>query len=312
MPHEPEDRQSTLSATDKAAGSVVALGRGDALGRYIVLSRLGAGGMGVVYAAYDPDLDRKVAVKVLRPDAAVDEARLLREGRAMARVQHPNVIVVYDVGTFADGVFVAMELVDGTTLDGWLEARHPDWRAIVDVFVKAGSGLAAAHAVGMVHRDFKPANVLIGSDGRVRVVDFGLARSTGDEPPVPVEAEFSPERTPSQLGEVTRTGALVGTPSYMSLEQLHGAPIDARSDQFSFSVALYRALFGERPFAGDSTAALAAEIASGRVRPPPKSTRVPGWLHKVVLRGLSARSEDRWPTMDAMLAALQHDPARIR
>src|SRR4051812_2276426 len=180
MPVEPKDKPatSTLSATAGEDGGAVVLGRGNAVGRYLVLGRLGAGAMGVVYLAYDPELDRKLAVKVLRPGATIDEARLVREGRALAKVQHPNVIAVHDVGTFSDGVFVAMELVDGATLADWLEERQPDWRAIVDVFVQAGRGLAAAHAAGLVHRDFKPANVLIGADGRVRVGDFGLARAT--------------------------------------------------------------------------------------------------------------------------------------
>jgi tetratricopeptide (TPR) repeat protein len=229
----------------------------------------------------------------------------------MARVQHPNVIAVHDVGTFAGGVFVAMELVDGTTLSGWLEAEAREWHAIVDVLVQAGRGLAAAHAVGLVHRDFKPANVLLGADGRARVVDFGLARSTAPGESASLDAVPASD-SPGSLVDVTRTGTLVGTPSYMSPEQLHGMPVDARSDQFSFAVALYRALFGERPYAGDNMVALAAEIAAGRLRAVPKSSRAPAWLQKVVLRGLSAHAEDRWPTMDAMLAALQHDPARIR
>ena len=241
----------------------------------------------------------------------------MREARAMARVQHPNVIAVHDVGTFSDGVFVAMELVDGQTLSQWLEGQQHSWRAIVDVFVQAGRGLGAAHAAGLVHRDFKPANVLIGSDGRVRVVDFGLARSTapGLEKSGPSGALGSSEEmepSPEALIELTRTGRLAGTPGYMSPEQLLGRSLDARSDQFSFSVALYRALFGERPFAGDDVAAIAAEVSAGNLRPPPKSSRVPQWLQKVVLRGLAVRAEDRWPTTDAMLVALQHDPARVR
>ena len=168
-----------------------------------------------------------------------------------------------------------------------------------------------------MHRDFKPANVLIGSDGRARVVDFGLARSTALVPEIsaPSEAGGPIEQTepsPKALIELTRTGSLVGTPGYMSPEQLVGQELDARSDQFSFSVALYRGLFGQRPFAGEELAEIAAEVSAGNLRPPPKSSRVPPWLQKAVLRGLAVRPEDRWPTMDAMLAALQYDPARKR
>ena len=306
----------TLSATDDG-GQHAGLERADELGRYIVLGQIGAGGMGVVYLAYDPDLDRKVAVKVVQPDAGTDEARLLREARAMARVQHLNVIAVHDVGITPEGVFIAMELIEGMTLARWLDERKADWRAIVDVYVQAGRGLAAAHAVGLVHRDFKPTNVLVGADGRARVGDFGLARSTAPASASASAAEneassAAADVTAQPLDAVTRTGRLVGTPSYMSPEQLLGEPFDARSDQFSFSVALYRALFGERPFAGESMAEIAAEIGAGRLRQPPRASRVPPWLQKVVLRGLSVRAEDRWPSMDAMLAALQRDPDRIR
>jgi hypothetical protein len=235
----------------------------------------------------------------------------------MARVQHLNVIAVHDVGITSEGVFIAMELVEGTTLARWIDERKADWRAILDVFVQAGRGLAAAHAVGLVHRDFKPTNVLVGTDGRARVGDFGLARSKTQAPPSAAAAEKEEASEPDDVtaesfDAVTRTGRLVGTPSYMSPEQLLGAPFDARSDQFSFSVALYRALFGERPFAGETMAEIAAEVTAGRLRQPPRASRVPVWLQKVVLRGLAVRAEDRWPSMEAMLTALQHDPDRIR
>ncbi len=166
--------------------SAEALGRGVAVGRYVVLDRIGAGGMGVVYAAYDPELDRRVALKLLRPDRFGGDAgrlRLLREAQALARLTHPNVVAVYDVGTFGDRVFVAMELVEGETLRQWLRAepRSPrPWREVLERFLPAGRGLAAAHAAGLVHRDFKPENVLLGRDGRARVVDFGLAKALAD------------------------------------------------------------------------------------------------------------------------------------
>ena len=289
------------------------LARGESFGRYLVLDRLGAGGMGVVYSAYDPDLDRKVAVKQLRLEVGADSSRLLREARAMARLQHPNVIAVYDVGTVAGRVFVAMELVEGTTLSGWLEERPRSWREILAMYGEAGRGLAAAHAVGLVHRDFKPSNVLVGRDGRVRVVDFGLARARdgagdGDEP----EGPSSSPSSPSLDEPLTRTGVLIGTPTYMSPEQLLHEPTDARSDQFSFCVALYRALFAERPFAGDEFSTLVAEVTGGRVRVPPKSSTVPTWVRAAVLRGLERDPARRWPSLEALLTVLDRDPARQR
>src|SRR4051812_8498962 len=228
--------------------------RGDSIGRYVVLHEVGRGGMGVVYAAYDAELDRKVAIKVLRGssgNAARDhdrQARLLREAQAMARIDHPNVLSVFDVGTFRNQVFVAMAFVDGTTLSGYIrDASHP-WRETLDLFMASGRGLAAAHAVGLVHRDFKPANVLLARDGRVFVTDFGLARLTGHEEPssLPsaVEERLVADAPKSGLqAEMTREGAVVGTPTYMAPEQHVGQQASARSDQFAFCAALYWALW---------------------------------------------------------------------
>ncbi|MDB4969566.1 MAG: serine/threonine kinase family protein [Myxococcales bacterium] len=304
------EAEATITATGVTTSSP-ALERGASFGRYLVLERLGAGGMGVVYSAYDPELDRKVAIKILRPDAVRDQSRLRREAQAMARLQHPNAISVYDVGMFQDRVFVAMELVDGTTLAQWLKAETRSWREVVDVFLQAGRGLAAAHAVGLVHRDFKPANALIGRDGRVRVVDFGLARSV-DSSSDPLERAPSTLQSPILQETVTRTGALLGTPTYMSPEQFLGMPTEAKSDQFSFSVAVYRALYGERPFAGDDLSSICDEVTSGRLKAPPKDSRVPAWVREVVLRGLATKPEQRWPSMAVLLAALSHDPVRVR
>jgi tetratricopeptide (TPR) repeat protein len=295
-----------------AGPAPVALAAGALLGRYIVLGQLGGGGMGVVYAAYDPQLDRKVAVKLLRPDAGGGDAsegraRLLREGQAMARLAHPNVIAVHDVGTFEDQVFVAMEFVEGQTLAAWVKTPRP-WRDAVATFAQAGRGLAAAHAAGLVHRDFKPDNVLVGRDGRVRVLDFGLARAADaaavNDPGLPA--------SPSSLAPLTQPGAILGTPAYMSPEQFAGRLADARSDQFSFCVSLYEALFGERPFGGDTLAALRDAVAGGVVRPAPQGTRVPAWLRAVVVRGLSKQPNERHPSMDALLTALAHDPGVAR
>lgn len=274
----------------------VSLPRGTNLGRYVLLDCIGRGGMAVVYAAYDPELDRKVAVKILRTDlpGAPTELRasLLHEAQAMARLTHPNVIAVYDVGTFNDQVFLAMEFIRGRDLRAWLGEAPRAWAEILAVFLKAGDGLRAAHQSGLVHRDFKPDNVLIGNEGEVRVMDFGLAhrlRLPGEE-----------ERT---AGEGKRaaplSGALAGTPLYISPEQWRGKAADAQSDQFSFCVSLYEALHGARPYEGKTSASY-----TGVVPPPPKGRTVPGWLRRVLLKGLSLRPEDRHSSMRELLAAL--------
>jgi len=293
------------------------LDRGAHLGRYTVLERIGAGGMGVVYGAFDPQLDRKIALKVMHPNMRTQTAtdggrsRLLREAQAMAKLSHANVITVHDVGMFGDRVFVAMEFVDGVTLREWLEQQHRDWPEIVEGFVKAGRGLASAHAAGLVHRDFKPDNVLIGRDGRVLVMDFGLARTAGG-PELPSSSHPGTRITAPQQLVLTRTGALLGTPAYMAPEQHKGGKPAPHADQFSFCVALYEALYGERPFAGTSVTSLAMNVLDGRVRPPPKNSGVPTWLRDVVVRGLSTEPSDRWPSMDALLAELQRDPEESR
>ena len=212
--------------------------------RFTLLERIGRGGTGDVFAAYDPVLDRKLALKLLRADARLDADErtwLLREARAAARLAHPNVVAIYEVGEFDDGIFVAMEYIDGVTLRAWLRER-PSLEAILDVFVQVGRGLAAAHEAGVIHRDFKPENVLVcgqGAELRGRVVDFGLART--------VERIVADER--GSTG--TRHSTLMGTPAYMAPEQLRERSFDARSDQFSFFVALHEALTGAHPFGAD-------------------------------------------------------------
>jgi tetratricopeptide (TPR) repeat protein len=286
--------------------------RGTAVGRYIILSVIGSGGVGVVYAAYDPELDRKVALKLVRGGSHTQvggserRARLLREAQAMARLTHPNVISVYDVGSFEGRVFIAMELVDGCTLTQWLRQARRSWREALQMFIWAGRGLAAAHAAGVVHRDFKPDNVLIRKDGRVRVMDFGLARVAGD----PLERTLAvPEATPVDVtAAFTRSGTLMGTPAYMSPEQYDGQPADARTDQFSFCVALHEGLYGVRPFDGKSMDQIRSLATQGIVRAAPANTQVPAWLRRVVLKGLSPKPEDRFASVDALLTALGHDP----
>ena len=299
--------------------------RGVALGRYLLLDRIGAGGMGVVYAAYDPELDRKVAVKILREEHTSPERqrRLTREAQAMARLSHPNVVAVHDVGVAAGAVFIAMDLVDGGNVAAWRTEARRSWRDVIHVFLAAGAGLAAAHRKGLVHRDFKPDNVLVrAADQQVLVSDFGLARLSEEATPTPGPADDGGAVAAAAAGalaqQLTRAGALLGTPAYMAPEQHRGEPADARSDQFAFCVALYEALYGERPFRGDpdpatgleSVDALALAIIDGKIQPAPAQADVPGWLRKVVVRGLAPAPGERWPSMDALLAELRRDPAR--
>ncbi|MBL9100141.1 MAG: serine/threonine protein kinase [Myxococcales bacterium] len=304
--------EAAVAATWRSDGpQAPALALPAAIGRYQVVRSLGAGGMGEVVLARDPELDRQVAIKLLRASKAAGDAqvRLLREAQAMARLSHPNVVQIHDVGLAGDRVFLAMELVEGETLAQWLAAGPRAWRDVVRVFVEAGRGLAAAHAAGLVHRDFKPDNVLIGRDGRVRVADFGLARGerdAGDER----AANFG-ER-PLLVHTLTATGVIMGTPMYMSPEQHLGEPAGPASDIFSFSVALHEGLHGARPFAGDTLPALAASVLEGRVAAPPAGREVPAWLAAVVRRGLAREPAERWPDFPALLAALDRDPARAR
>jgi serine/threonine protein kinase len=287
---------------------------GRALGRYTLSDRLGAGAMGVVYRADDVSLGRQIAVKLLhRPDDELTD-RLVREARSMAQVNHPNVVAVYDVGV-ADGItYIAMELVHGGSLRLWQQQAHPV-AEIVAFYIAAGRGLAAAHAAGIVHRDFKPDNCLVGSDGRIRVTDFGLAAPRpGDALPSaatlvsPVPATF-PARGSGGI-DLTASGSVIGTPAYMAPEQFRGVNVDPRTDQFSFCVALYEALYGSRPFDGKTFEELGESVCEGKVRPPPPGTRVSGALHAILLRGLRARPGDRFATMDHLLAELGRDRAR--
>jgi eukaryotic-like serine/threonine-protein kinase len=276
---------------------------GDRVGRYLILGAIGAGGMGVVFSAYDPQLDRKVAIKLLRSGSPIGateaRARLRREAQAIAQLNHPNVVGVYDVGTTEAGdVYVAMEFVDGDTLTAWLPRWNRSWRDIVDIFVQAGRGLAAAHEVGLLHRDFKPDNVLVGTDGRPRVGDFGLARSliTPEE-----HAVSAPRQTPVSSA-LTATGTVLGTPRYMPPEQLGGGAIDARSDQFAFCVALYEALFGCHPLRGETAVAMCEHGV--RAEPPMEGHKVSAGVIRAVMRGLEREPAKRFPSMSALLSEL--------
>jgi tetratricopeptide (TPR) repeat protein/predicted Ser/Thr protein kinase len=307
--------------------------RGAQVGRYVVLKAVGQGGMGVVYAAYDPELDRKVALKLLRadtklPDPEAGRLRLLREAQAMARVSHPNVCAVFDVGTFEDQVFVAMEFIEGPTLAKWLTPER-SWREVLRLFVEAGRGLVAAHEVGLVHRDFKPANVLVGKGDRPFVTDFGLARLVGDTEPAPGGESSSEDSLSGEMSvnrslvstSMTQDGKVVGTPNYMPPEQHRDkALLDARSDQFSFCAALYWALYKKRPFNPTKMAkAVRRQLKDGSaqhfadvIQEPPREVSVPAWVRRAVMRGLSPDPEARFPSMKELLEELSQEPRRVR
>jgi serine/threonine protein kinase/tetratricopeptide (TPR) repeat protein len=319
--------------------------RGDEVGRYVILERVGAGGMGVVYAAWDPKLDRRVALKLLHSDKEAHGQRLQREAQAMARLTHPNVITVHDVGDIGGRVFVAMEFVEGQTLGEWaklersrteaarkIEAVDRSWSELLDVMLAAGRGLAAAHAQGLVHRDFKPDNVMIGTDGRVRVMDFGLVRAAGslsgsetlDEGSrssasmSASSARIALEDLPhmnasldagSAFGsELTMVGALLGTPAYMAPEQLRGEEAGTHADQFAYCVVLWQCLYGERPFAGDTPLAVLFSISHAKFRDAAPGRVVPTWIRRALERGLAAEPAARWPDMPSLLRALTDDP----
>jgi WD40 repeat protein len=261
------------------------------IGRFAVTGILGSGGMGVVLEARDPELDRSVAIKVLH--ASRDDARLQREAQAMAKVAHPNVVAVYEVGRVEDRVYLAMERVEGATLRSWM-SRERSWRTIVEMFVAAGRGLVAAHDLGLVHRDFKPENVLVGTDGRPRVADFGLVMrvtrmvQAGDEP---------------LTRSLTFEGSAVGTPAYMAPEQWLGEDVDASVDQFSFCVSLWEALHDQLPFEGTTSGELRAAVIAGRERAV-ADTEIPRWLDSALRRGMAREPARRWPSLRALLDEL--------
>jgi tetratricopeptide (TPR) repeat protein/predicted Ser/Thr protein kinase len=298
----------------EAARAPLALTRGAALGRYTILEPLGAGAMGVVYTAYDAELDRAVAIKLLRPRAGDAEtaSRLAREARAMAKISHPAVVSVFDAGVLDGRPFVAMELVKGETLAAWRARKERTPREIVALFAACGRGLAAAHAAGLVHRDFKPDNVLVTEDGHAKITDFGLARSLLAAPDEPAAAPVDR----GARADLTRTGALVGTPAYMAPEQLRGEPADARADQWAFCVALYEALAGERPFDGGDLEGLRAAVEAGLSEEQASARSIPAPLRPALRRGLSRDPGARFPRMDDLVAILDRfvtpHPARRR
>jgi serine/threonine protein kinase len=275
------------------------------LGRFQLLRRLGSGAMGVVFEGYDPELDRRVALKVLRPEVEAQRSlqarsRMIREAQALARLRHPNVTMVFEVGTSETGaLFIAMELVEGRTLGRWLRSRPRSWREIVEVFLQAGRGLAAAHRAGLVHRDFKPDNVIVDEEGSARVVDFGLARSAGMAELLPT---LDDAESVTMALHLTCTGAVLGTPAYMAPEQFQGAPLHAASEQFSVCVALFEALYGRRPYPGNDLPSLQRSLMRGEPVGPRRG--VPRALYRVLQRGLSVDPARRFSTMEKLLEAL--------
>ena len=301
-------QDDTATLTGPVESDAATFPAGSSLGRYTVLDRAGEGGMGRVYAAYDPKLDRKVALKLLHPRGSRNDevrTRLLREAQALAKLSHPNVLTVYDVGSLDDQVFLAMEYVDGVTLKEWLKQQARSTQEVVEVFGQAGRGLAAAHRAGLIHRDFKPGNVMISEEGRVLVLDFGLARAEA----LKAEGGVVPlDELPEESGTIhmapleaalTHTGALLGTPAYMAPEQLAGKRADPRADQYGFCAALYHALFGQHA-PGEGEPAL------------PADKNVPAPVREVLLRGLCRRPEERFDSMEELLGTLVRDPWRRR
>lgn len=334
------------------------IARGTIIGRYTVLEHLGSGGMASVYSAYDKQLERIVALKMLRAELEVDEVRtrMLREAQAMARLKHEHVVTVYEVGTFDARIFIAMEYVDGATLSAWSKEPRP-WRELLRILEAAGRGLAAAHEAGLVHRDFKPDNVLVGKDGRVLVSDFGIARShsnsnSSSEPELDQasegddrETELRTRTTPrggvavsgtlsadigastdederesqpsggpqsasrSHTDRLTQEGAVLGTPGFIAPEHLFAGVDDARSDQFSFCVTMYRVLYGKRPYEFRNIVTY-CEALQGPPEAPPAKTPIPGWVHEIILRGLQRDPALRFASMNELLDALEHDPSR--
>lgn len=304
----------TVTNDGKPVMSAAKLEPGMQFGRYVIKAILGEGGMGIVYAAFDPTLNRRIAIKVLRiasgagdVDTHSARARMLREAQAMAMCGHPNLVQVFDVGTYADDVFIAMEFVEGTTLRDWLINHDPtDWRTILAKYLDAARGLGAAHKRHLIHRDFKPENVMIDIEGHVRVMDFGLARHTGGD-----ETQTSME-TPAVLRRpLTQTGMIMGTPAYMAPEQFLADATDERTDQFAFCIALFEALYGYRPFQGNTMKGLAKNVMKGEITLPPRKHPVDDHVLTALLAGLQTEPEDRHDNMDVLVDALTIKPDTV-
>ncbi len=306
------DLLETLPARSSERDAETGLDFGGKLGRYLVLDRIGRGGMGVVYAAYDPVLDRRIAIKLLRADSEDDtsagHARMEREAQALARLSHANVIAVHDVGERDGAMYIAMELVDGDTLREW-QKQHP-WREVLGAYLAAARGLGAAHDAGIVHRDFKPDNVLVGSNGRVRVTDFGLARRASDpatqiREPGDADARQPRLASPSAFSsDLTAVGTVMGTLAYMAPEQLDGNPVDERSDQCAWCIATWEGIFGEQPFATGTIEARRSAMRAGSPKPPARPA-IPRAITRALQRGMLPDAAARWPSMTALVGAIE-------
>ncbi len=329
----------TLDSLGRAyeAGQVGGLAPGSQAGRYMILDQIGRGGMGLIYQAYDPELDRRIALKVLRvkksnPDkAARARERLLREAKALAQLSHPNVVSAFDVGTLGQDVFVAMELVEGQNLKEWTRARQPSIRQRVQAMVAAGNGVVAAHKAGLIHRDLKPENILIGDDGRVKVLDFGLVTTTQmDDSEAGSDFEFDNDeallkKSPADKRDrhsssgkhflstpMTEAGVVVGTPGYMAPEQYQKKTVDEKTDQYGFCVTLYEALYGQPPFMAETRAKIRAKVMAGVPDSVPASVKIPKRYRRILARGMSTVKADRYPTMESLLQELSWDPRTWR
>lgn len=281
------------------------------LGRYVVLRELGAGSMGTVYLGYDPELDRRVALKMLKGTSrSANRASLLREAQAMARLRHPRVVTVHDVGEHEGRVYIAMEFIDGITLGDWSSGEKRGWRDVLVMYRKAGEGLAAAHERGLIHRDFKPENVMVSESSDVRVMDFGLARAVG--PGTEEHAEDPLESMEGRLLPAATAGHVAGSPAYMAPEQFQDQELTAAADQFAFCVSLWEALCQERPFEGTSVAGIYLSKSRGEIRPVPRGVALPRWLEAALRRGLQADADRRWPSLAALLDALERGRGRWR
>ncbi len=309
-------------------GKPLLFGRGTRIKRFVVERRLGEGGMGVVLAARDPKLRRRVALKLLRLDMNLStrvqaRARMLREAQAMARVTHPNLVTIYEVGTVGQHVFLAMEFVSGVTLRRWLRKTRP-LHQVIDLFEQAGRALQAVHDAGLVHRDFKPANVMVTKKHVAKVLDLGIARKADEEiarvvdgPPTSMKLETmdtecgggrpapGSQRFNWLDSDLTTAGQLIGTPAYMAPEQLRGEGSTPATDQFAFAVALFEALAGRRPFEANDRDGLLAAMEERRMSPWPEVSAMPPGLRKPLERALAADPEDRFPSMTALLSTIR-------
>ena len=302
---------AALAATPQVAGGgavAEALAPGTLIdGQFRIAKKIGAGGMGAVFLARDVRLDRDVALKLGNVVSASALRRIEREAVALAKLSHPNVVVVHQVGKHDDRLYIAMEYVKGGNAREWLAAAPRTWREIVALYASAADGLAAAHAAGFVHRDFKPDNVLVGDDGRPRVADFGLVRAANEsvDPDEPHAALASPALAP-----MTQTGAVLGTPAYMAPEQFAGEPTDTRTDQFALCASIWEALFGTRPFPGNTPEEIARSVEREELAEP--SRRVPRHVVAALRRGLRRDRDQRWPSLAPLIGELRYDPARRR